>query len=117
VSFEILQEATITEALVSLSAICANSDGTVFITNATNLSNGTYQLTYQIIGAITHSETISVEFLNGQVSFVIPSTILINAGEITISINQINSNTGNTCGTPGHTFNSVTLTIENVETP
>jgi gliding motility-associated-like protein len=117
VSFEVLPAATITEALVTLSALCANSDGTVSITNATNLSNGTYQLTYQIIGAITHNETISVEFLNGQTSFVIPSTILINTGEITLSINQINSNTGNACGTPGHTFNAVTLTIENVETP
>ncbi|WP_299517894.1 gliding motility-associated C-terminal domain-containing protein, partial [uncultured Flavobacterium sp.] len=117
VSFEILPAATITEALVSLSAICANSDGTVSITNATNLSNGTYQVTYQITGAITHNDTISVEILDGVGSFIIPSNVLVSAGEITLSINQINSNIGNACGTPGHTFNSVTLTIENVETP
>ncbi|RAR46987.1 gliding motility-associated C-terminal domain-containing protein, partial [Flavobacterium lacus] len=116
-SFEILPAATVTEALVTLTALCANSDGTVSIINAINLANGTYQLTYQITGAISYNETISVEFLNGQASFVIPSNIIINAGEITISINQINSNTGNPCGTPGHTFNAVTLTIENVETP
>jgi gliding motility-associated-like protein len=117
ISFEILPAATITDALVALSALCANSDGTVSITNATNLSDGSYQLTYQITGAITQNETITVEFLNGETSFVIPSTILNSSGEITLSINQLNSNTGNACGTPGHTFNSVTLTIENVETP
>ena len=117
ISFEILPTATITDALVSLSALCANSDGTVSITNATNLSDGSYQLTYQITGAITQNETITVEFLNGETSFIIPSTILNSSGEITLSINQLNSNTGNACGTPGHTFNSVTLTIENVETP
>ncbi|MBC8882864.1 gliding motility-associated C-terminal domain-containing protein [Flavobacterium piscinae] len=116
-SFEILPAATITDALVSLSALCANTDGTVSITNATNLSNGLYELTYQITGTITQNQTINVEFINGETSFIIPSTIINNSGEITLSINQINSNAGNACGTPGHTFNSVTLTIENVETP
>ena len=117
ISFEILPVASITEAQVVLPALCANSDGTVSITNATNLSDGSYQLTYQITGVISQNETITVEFLNGETSFLIPSTILNNSGEITLSINQLNSNTGNACGTPGHTFNSVTLTIENVDTP
>jgi gliding motility-associated-like protein len=117
ISFEILPSATLTEAFVALSAICANSEGTVSITNAINLSDGSYQLSYQITGAITQNETINVEFLNGETSFVIPSIILNSSGEITLSINQLNSNTGNACGTSGHTFNSITLNIEDVENP
>ena len=117
VSFEVLPVATLTEALISLSAICANTNGTVLITNATNLSDGTYQVSYLLTGAVSHSETISVVFLNGEGSFIIPSAVLTDSGEVTIAINQINSNTGNACGTSGHTFTPVTLTIETAETP
>ncbi|HQV35680.1 MAG TPA: gliding motility-associated C-terminal domain-containing protein, partial [Flavobacterium sp.] len=117
VTFEILAQPTITEALVSMAGICVNTEGTVLITNANNLSDGTYQLTYQISGAINFNETIPVVFTNGETSFVIPSSVTNNFGNITISINPINSNTGNACGFSGHTFNTVTIAIEEVETP
>ena len=117
VTFEILAQPSITEALVSMVGICVNTEGTVLISNANNLSDGTYQLTYQISGAINFNETIPVVFTNGETSFVIPSSVINNFGNITISINPLNSIIGNACGVSGNTFNSITISIEEVETP
>ncbi len=117
VTFEILAQPSITEALVSMAGICVNTEGTVLISNANNLSDGTYQLTYQVSGAIIYNETVPVVFTNGGASFIVPSSVINNFGNVTISINPINSNTGNACGFSGHTFNTVTIAIEEIETP
>jgi gliding motility-associated-like protein len=108
---------TNTLADFSIGTICLNSDETIIVTNAINLSNGNYQLTYSISGAITYTNTITVVFVDGGTSFIIPSTILNTIGNSILTINAIESNTGNNCGKSSHFFNPKSFTIEQIATP
>ena len=108
---------TNTLAFFGLGTICLNSDGIVTISNATNLSNGSYQLTYQISGAIAFTTTISVVFQNGTASFTLPASVLNTVGTSSISISPLQSLTGNSCGISSHFFDAVAFTLEQVETP
>ena len=106
-----------TAALINLGAICLNSDANIIITNAKNLSNGNYQLTYSISGALNLTTTITVAFQNGNANFIIPSTIFNSVGTSTISIGPIQSNIGNSCGKSTHFFENKSFTIEQVNAP
>ncbi|RZK12735.1 MAG: gliding motility-associated C-terminal domain-containing protein, partial [Flavobacterium sp.] len=108
---------TNTPADVAAGVVCLNVDATIQIENATNLSNGNYQLSYQLAGAITYNATVSVVFENGSTSFIIPSTVLNTVGNYTLTITPILSNLSNACGTSGHTFDAVSFEIEEVATP
>ena len=107
---------TITLANV-IGTICLDNVGIISITNATNLSNGTYQLSYQISGAIIYTNTISVVFQNGASNFTIPASVLNSPGNSSLTINPIQSNIGNSCGISAHFFNPVSFTLEATSTP
>ena len=108
---------TITLANSTFSSICLNADGIMTITNATNLSNGTYQLMYQISGAISFTTTIPVVFQNGNASFTIPASVLNTVGSSSLIISPIQSNIGNSCGISTHFFNTVLFNLEVLSTP
>ena len=108
---------TITLANVVIGTICLDNVGIISITNATNLSNGTYQLSYQISGAIIYTNTISVVFQNGASNFTIPASVLNSPGNSSLTINPIQSNIGNSCGISAHFFNPVSFTLEATSTP
>ena len=108
---------TNTFADINLGTICLNTETNVTITNATNLVNGNYQLTYQIFGTITFNTTITVFFENGNASFTIPASVLNMVGNSILTINPIQSNVANACGISGNFFNPVSFTIEDIETP
>ncbi|MFY0482568.1 gliding motility-associated C-terminal domain-containing protein [Flavobacterium sp. PLA-1-15] len=97
--------------------VCLNSDATIQISNATNLSDGNYQLSYQLSGATVFNEVVTVVFENGIASFIIPTTVLNAIGNYTLNIDPILSNTANACGTSGHTFDAFIFEIEEVPTP
>ncbi|RYG13489.1 MAG: gliding motility-associated C-terminal domain-containing protein, partial [Chitinophagaceae bacterium] len=106
-----------TLAQINIGTVCLNSATNVTITDATNLPNGNYQLTYDISGEITFTETIEVSFINGSTTFTIPASVLNSNGTSTITVQPIQSNVGNSCGLSGNLFAPVTFTIEEVKTP
>ncbi|WP_432672037.1 gliding motility-associated C-terminal domain-containing protein [Flavobacterium sp. SM2513] len=108
---------TITLATIAVGAICLNSDWTIVLTDASNLSNGSYQLLYTISGAITFTNTISVVFTNGTASFIIPANVLNTVGTSTLTISPLQSNSGNSCGVSSHFFDAKSFTIDVVASP
>ena len=104
-------------ANINLGTVCLNSQSTIVITNATNLANGNYILSYTISGQINSNATIAVVFQNGSTSFTIPASVFNVLGTSTITINPIQSNLANACGVSGNLFNAATFTIENIQTP
>lgn len=106
-----------TLAQINIGTVCLNSATIVTITDATNLPNGNYQLTYDISGEITFAETIEVSLINGSTNFTIPASILNTNGTSTLNVQPIQSNIGNSCGLSGNLFAPVTFTIEEVKTP
>ncbi|MBN8567671.1 MAG: gliding motility-associated C-terminal domain-containing protein, partial [Flavobacteriales bacterium] len=117
VAFEILAQPIISEAQVSIVSTCVNTDAIVTITNASQLQDGNYQLTYLLSNANIFSETITVNFTGGSAQFTIPSSAITNAGSNTLTINQILSSVGNICGNGGNTFEVIQFTISSVQTP
>ncbi len=104
-------------ASINFGTICLNSDANIVITNATNLANGNYQLTYQISGEISFNGTITVFFENGTANFTIPASVFDSIGTSTLTVNPIQSNVINECGVSGTLFNPAPFTIEDVPTP
>jgi gliding motility-associated-like protein len=80
----------------------------VELTNALNLSNGNYTVSYTLSGANAFSESLSLNFTGGTSIFEVPETALVNPGETTISITGIETDNGlcstNTSGNPAASF-------------
>ena len=108
---------TNTLAKSKFETICLNSNGMMTISNAINLSNGSYQLTYQISGAINFTTTIPVVFQNGIANFIIPASVLNTVGNSSLIISPLQSNIGNSCGISSHFFNTVLFNLEELLTP
>lgn len=84
---------------VTIDDICTGNNVIVQISGATNLTNGLYNLSYDISGAITAlSQTaLNIQFTGGNASFTVPSGILA-IGNSTLTITSLVSIT-NTCNT------------------
>ncbi|QBZ97734.1 gliding motility-associated C-terminal domain-containing protein [Flavobacterium sangjuense] len=87
-------------ARVSAQDTCPNSDSNVTIAGISNLPDGTYSLTYQLSGANTGTDTVSVTFTNGGATFTIPGASIVNNGQTTVQITSLTS-PSNTCGLNG----------------
>jgi gliding motility-associated-like protein len=107
---------SVTGATVSAEATCPNFGSVVTISGASGLADGAYSITYQLTGANTATATILVTFTSGVATFTIPSTDLINAGDTTITIDQLTSG-ATTCGITGNIFSPVTFTVTALGTP
>ena len=106
----------VTGATVSAQTTCPNFASLVTISGATNLADGAYSITYQLTGANNSTTTISVTFTSGLATFTIPGTDLVNAGNTTVTINQLNSIIS-TCGISGVIFTPVTLSVTTIGAP
>jgi len=115
-AFQILPTPDISGASLSAAASCVNFSNEVFITGANNLTDGNYTISYQLTGANTATSTTTVAFLNGSGSFTIPASDLINSGDVTVSIDQVNSG-ATLCGTPGTAFTPITFAVSQLPTP
>ena len=116
VNFELLALPNVTGATLTAQTTCVNFSSEVTISNASNLADGIYAITYQLTGANSIGTTINVTFAAGIGSFSIPSTDLANSGDTTITINQINS-TATVCGVSGATLTPFTFTVTTLGTP
>ena len=106
----------VTGATLDAQSTCLNFTSDVTIANATNLADGTYTITYQLSGANSVTTTINVTFTGGVGSFTIPATDLVNAGDTTITINQLDS-TITLCGVAGTSFTPFTFAVASLGTP
>ena len=104
-------------AQVSVGVTCLNSEITVSISNASNVSDGSYQLTYTLTDTVSDTATIVVIFTSGATSFILPGSIFSQVGAYTLSIADILSQTTTVCGTFGNSFPTVTFTLEAVGPP
>ncbi len=91
--------------------ICQESNATISFTGANSLTNGNYTLTYSISGANTSTgNNAMITVTNGSGSFVIPSNLIPNSGNSTITINVITSSSSN-CSNPMNNIPPITLVI------
>ena len=116
VNFELLALPNVTGATLAAQSTCVNFTSEVTISNATNLVDGTYVITYQLTGANAATTTINVTFVGGVGSFTIPSTDLANAGDTTVTINQIDSPI-TLCGVAGTSFIPFSFAVTTLGTP
>ncbi|MET0760292.1 MAG: hypothetical protein ABWZ56_07720, partial [Flavobacterium sp.] len=95
---------------VSINDICDGENVVVNITGATNLTNGNYNITYDVSGAINISGQVAsgVTFASGSGTFTLPTGIL-NIGISTLTITNL-SNATTTCQTT--TFSNPSDTFE-----
>jgi mucin-2 len=114
--FQVFPTPNITGATLSAGPACLNFSNEVSITGANNLPNGDYSIDYQLSGANTATATVIVTFANGNGTFTIPAADLSNAGDVTVTIAQITSET-NQCGTSGTGFNPITFNVSQLGQP
>ena len=115
-SFEVLPLPNLVNASLVVNEACATIANEVFISNATNLINGTYTVNYQLSGANVATASSTVTITNGSGSFFIPANQLLNGGAVTIAISQIVTNT-TICGSSGSKFTPFTFNVIQLTTP
>ncbi len=117
VNFEILPLPNTTGATITATNICISEIETINIQNATGLIDGNYTVAYNLSGANTstgNSETVT--FTSGNGSFVIPTSLLINGGTTTITIENIAYN-ATQCGSSTLAIPPVSFVINSPSAP
>lgn len=117
-NFTVIPLPNATNATIAVNNIClVDGVATVSINNATALTDGNYTIIYDLIGSnVSSANSIIVAFTSGSASFVIPSTLLTNAGNTTITIQDLITNT-TFCGTSTLAISPVTFVISDEATP
>ncbi|MET0759709.1 MAG: gliding motility-associated C-terminal domain-containing protein, partial [Flavobacterium sp.] len=113
VDFNVNSVPTINPGEMSVANVCLAENAIGTISNAANLSNGNYTITYNLSGANTASnQTTSTAINGGNGTFDISNLLLSNTGSTTITITAI-TNTATGCSTSGLTasasFNVIPL--------
>ncbi|VXC16649.1 conserved exported hypothetical protein [Flavobacterium sp. 9AF] len=116
-NFEVIPLPDTTGANIIATDICVSEIETIFIQNANGLSDGSYTLNYELSGANqSQNNSIDVTITNGNGSFDIPSNLLINGGNTTITIQNIIYN-ASLCGSNTLTITPTNFTINNPSQP
>lgn len=75
---------------LTISDACEDSDVQVTLSGNTNLTDGTYEITYNLSGSNTATnQVVQFTVVGGVSNFIIPFNLLSNAGETTITITHI----------------------------
>ena len=117
-SFNVIPIPDASSATVAVNNICLlDGIATVTIANATALADGNYTIIYDVTGAnISSGNSITVTFTGGNASFVIPASLLTSAGNTTITIQDLITNT-TFCGTSTLSITPITFVISDEATP
>jgi len=76
-------------ATLSIDPVCLDNDAEVQL-SAANLDNGSYQITYNLSGENTATaQSVTFTVTNGSGNFTIPTNLISNAGETTLTITNI----------------------------
>ncbi|MCO6163595.1 gliding motility-associated C-terminal domain-containing protein [Flavobacterium sp. NRK F7] len=110
-SFIVYPIPDVSNLTISIDDTCSGDDVVVNLSNATNLTDGLYDIEYSISGAISVSNltAINVSFTSGSGSFILPNSILVE-GTSTLSIANFVSVT-TLCGTATSSGASDSFTI------
>lgn len=86
----------INSGTLSVGPACQNSDTPVVISGNTNLTNGNYEITYNLTGSnAVSNQTATFSVTSGTGTFIIPGNFLTTVGNTTITIiHIINMDTG-----------------------
>ncbi len=117
-NFNVIPLPNASNATIAVNNFClVGGVATVSIANATALADGNYTIIYDLTNAnVSSSNSIIVAFTSGSASFVIPSTLLTNAGNTTITIQDLITNT-TFCGTSTLAINPITFVISDEAAP
>ncbi|WMI67347.1 gliding motility-associated C-terminal domain-containing protein [Mangrovimonas sp. YM274] len=91
VSVTVVDSPVISDARIQVGMVCLGYSNDVTITLALQVEDGFYDLSYELSGANTISNSASTEFIGGDAVFTIPAEELQNTGETTITITGISS--------------------------
>ena len=70
--------------------VCQNNPSNVDLTNVASLADGMYTITYNLSGANTSgAQTQTITVVGGVSNFVIPGSLLVNAGTTSVAITSI----------------------------
>lgn len=110
-SFIVYPIPDVSNLTISIDDTCSGNDVVVNLSNATNLTDGLYDIEYSISGAISVSSltATNVSFTSGSGSFTLPNSILVE-GTSTLSITNFVSVT-TLCGTATSSGASDTFSI------
>ncbi|WCO00786.1 gliding motility-associated C-terminal domain-containing protein [Psychroserpens ponticola] len=84
--------------MINVADVCQGENVTVNLNNATNLTDGDYNLSYNITGANTFNQTVAITFINGDSAFQINSDLFINEGSNELSVDSLIDNITNCSG-------------------
>ena len=117
-NFTVIPLPNASNATIAVNDICLiDGVATVSVSNASALTDGNYTIIYDLTDAnISSGNSIIVTFTSGNASFVIPSTLLTNAGNTTITIQDLITNT-TFCGTSTLAISPITFIIDDEVTP
>ncbi len=113
-NFVILPLINLSDAIVTAPDVCLGELNTVSITGASGITNGTYNIIYQLSGASSGSGNSTLIILEGAGSFVIPASSLPTIGAVTVTI-QFPA-TANSCGV-GIGLDQVTFNVVQLGVP
>ena len=118
VDFEIYAIPDLSNAILSSDTACINFSNDVSISNELNqtLTDGNYDITYELSGAVTATLTDTVTIASNTGVFTIPASNLNVAGTVTVTITQIASTIG-ACGASTIGIEPITFEISELETP
>ena len=96
--------------------ICMNTSVEVEIFEADYLTDGSYNITYELTGANSHMSSVDVVFIDGYTSFSVPSVEISNVGQTTLTVTDLFIN-GNDCGANVSSIQPIQFVVEAGETP
>ncbi|WP_185965949.1 gliding motility-associated C-terminal domain-containing protein [Flavobacterium sp. ZT3R18] len=79
----------INAATLTILPVCKNDDATVFFLGTSNLTNGDYDISYNLSGSNTKTATAVLSITEGLGSFNIPKNLIPNVGLTKITITKI----------------------------
>jgi gliding motility-associated-like protein len=116
-NFEVYELPLLSSAILSAGNVCINLENEVTITNMMNRSvEGTYLITYQLSGSSNATNTATITIVGDIGTFIIPATNLTTAGNVTVTITQIQSITGG-CDAAAILIDPITFEVTQVDTP
>ncbi|MNF43142.1 hypothetical protein D3C84_242150 [compost metagenome] len=90
----------INNATLEIDAVCQNTDAIVNFSGTSNLTDGNYEILYELHGSnIAAEQSIVVQVKNGVTSFAIPAVLIPNSGPTLIAITRIRNQITNCSNT------------------
>lgn len=115
VTININPQPDITGLTLSANDICLDNAIDIYVSGATQITDGNYLVIYQLSGVNTIEETVTVNFSNGNTIIVVPANQLTASGVTTFTIIDLINPVTN-CGISPVAYPTVDFNINQVET-